>query len=200
MGTKRKSCSRILHRSFLCGIKSNCCYETRWGIAFEISEQFQTPVFIRLTTRISHSKSLVKYNDNILNSNYKPIQNDIRFNPIPEISKKLHYELEIKLNKISSSNNYYSVEYSPNRNIGIITSEISYQYVKEVFKNDVSILKLNLIYPLNKDIIKDFTNKVNNVYIIEELDGFIESEIKNFGIECIGKEIIPNTLELSPSI
>ena len=169
-------------------------------VAFEISEQFQTPVFIRLTTRISHSKSLVKYSDSILKANYKPIQKDIRFNPIPEISKKLHCELENKLNKISSSNNYYSVEYSSNKDIGIITSGISYQYTKEVFKNDVSILKLNLIYPLNKDIIKDFADKLNNVYIIEELDGFIEAEVKNFGIKCIGKEIIPNTLELSPNI
>lgn len=170
-------------------------------LALSLSEKFRSPVFIRLTTRISHCKSLVKTDDT---DNFKinplSIEKSDRFNPIPEISKKLHYDLENKLNEISLFNHYHLTEEGNDKKIGIITSGISYQYVKEIFGSTFPILKLNLIYPLNMKTILDFSNSVEKLYIIEELDGFLEAEIKNYGIKCIGKDLIPNVFELSPEI
>ena len=173
-------------------------------IAFEISEKFQSPIFIRLTTRISHSKSIVKrtykrgQSDTIL-----PIDFNKRFNPIPSISRELHYILE---NKILQMENYVEnlsinvIEETQNSDLCIITSGICYQYVKEAFDNKYSILKLGMIYPLPKKLIKSFCQRYKKVYIFEELDDFIESQISTLGINCIGKVLTPKLYELTPSI
>ena len=84
--------------------------------------------------------------------------------------------------------------------IGVITASAAYNYAKEAFPEDTSFLKLGLTNPLPKKLIKEFSEKVEKLYIIEELEPFMEEQIKAMGIECIGKEIIPNTYELNPEI
>lgn len=179
------------------------CYDFV-NLAFKISEFFITPVFIRLTTRIAHSKSLVyrKYT-RVNNLELKPIIKERRFDPIPSVSKELHLLLEEKLSRISNFSDTLkenSIEYADDKSLGIITSGITYQYTKEVFGNSVSILKLGLIYPLPKKTINNFSKQVNKLYVIEELDGFLEMQLKNIGINCTGKEIFPRLYELSPNI
>lgn len=166
--------------------------------AFKFSEQYQLPVFIRLTTRVCHSKSIVitsKHHSSI----HLSIDKSSRFDPIPSISIKLHKSLEHKLLDIANSNSYYCEELT-NSQIGIITSGMSYNYVKEVLGNSVSILKLNLIFPLPINKVKQFCSKVERIFIVEELDPFIEEAVKALGINCIGKDYIKCSSELNPHI
>ena len=166
--------------------------------AFKLSEQYQLPVFIRLTTRVCHSKSIVitsKHHRSI----HLSIDKSSRFDPIPSISIKLHESLEHKLLDIANSNSYYCEELT-NSQIGIITSGMSYNYVKEVFGNSVSILKLNLIFPLPINKVKQFCSKQKRIFIVEELDPFIEEAVKALGINCIGKDYIKCYSELNPYI
>ncbi len=170
-------------------------------LAFIISESYKIPIFIRLTTRICHSKSIVYINEN-RTANFLPINKEKRFDPIPSISRRLHIVLEQKLLDIAKNTNNYPLveEENNNSDIGIITSGVCYNYVKEVFGNSVSILKLNMVYPISYDTIKRFLGNVKNLYVIEELDPFIEEQILAFGISCIGKKIVPKVMDLTPQI
>lgn len=170
-------------------------------LAFTMSEFYKTPIFIRLTTRICHSKSIVYINDT-RKTNFLPIYKENRFDPIPKISRKLHVNLEQKLLDISKNFNNYplAMEENNNSDIGIITSGVCYNYVKEVFGNSASILKLNMIYPISYSTIKHFSSVVKNLYVVEELDPFIEEQVFAFGINCVGKKIIPKVLDLTPQI
>ncbi len=91
-------------------------------------------------------------------------------------------------------------EYNANTNIGIITASVAYQYAKEVFGDKASYLKLGFTFPLPMDMIRDFASKFETVYVVEELEPFMEEQIKAAGIKCIGKELIPNMYELNPDI
>lgn len=159
--------------------------------AFKISEEYDTPVLVRTCTRIAHSQSAVE----LLEREEKPLPvyeknaqkyimapaNAVRRHPfVEERTKKL-----VALGEVSKLN---QVELADSE-IGIICSGTCYQYVKEVFKDTVSILKLGLVNPLPVDLIKDFASKAKKLYIIEELDGIIESHVKNIGVDCIGKEM-----------
>ena len=170
--------------------------------AFEISEQYDTPVFVRTTTRISHSKSIVKIQDPIKS----PAQLEIVKNPtklvmLPANARKRHPIVEERLGQLKT----LAEEFTENKiemndkNIGIITSGISYQYAKEVFPN-YSYLKLGLTYPLPEKMIKEFAEQVETLYIVEELDPYLEDQIKVMGIEVTGKKIFPICGEFSPSI
>ena len=86
------------------------------------------------------------------------------------------------------------------KDIGIITSGISYQYAKEVFGDQVSYLKLTFTWPLPEKMIREFASQVKKIYVIEELDPYLETQIKALGIEVIGKDVIPNMFELSAEI
>ena len=134
--------------------------------------------------------------------NFLPIYKENRFDPIPKISRKLHVNLEQKLLDISKNFNNYplAMEENNNSDIGIITSGVCYNYVKEVFGNSASILKLNMIYPISYSTIKHFSSVVKNLYVVEELDPFIEEQVFAFGINCVGKKIIPKVLDLTPQI
>ena len=173
-------------------------------MAFELSEAFKSPIFIRLTTRISHSKSIVsKSYKRDISLTLLPIDFNERFDPIPRISKELHRKLEDKIEQITNFSENYSiniVEQSQNTNLCIITSGICYQYVKEVFGNSYSILKLGMIYPLPVNLIKSFCQRHEKTFVIEELDDFLESQISTFGINCIGKKLTPKLYELTPDI
>ncbi len=171
--------------------------------AYKISEQFDIPVLYRVTTRVCHSKSVVELGERN-EVGFKPYKKDInKFVATPANAKRLHGVVEQRLKDLEQYANtspLNKTEYNENTNIGIITASVAYQYAKEVFGNKASYLKLGFTYPLPMDLIRDFASKFETVYIIEELEPFMEEQIKAAGIKCIGKELIPNMYELNPDV
>ncbi len=170
--------------------------------AYEISEKYDTLVLFRVTTRISHSKTVVEIGEKAEVA-VKPYEkNTKKYIMTPNNSKIKHYEVEERLEKLrqySNSTHLNRVEMG-NTQIGIITNGISYEYCREVFGDNASYLKIGFSYPLPDEMIKDFASKVNKLYIVEENDPYLEKEVKAMGIPCIGKEIIPICEELNPDI
>lgn len=158
--------------------------------AFDMSEKYDTPVIVRSTTRLSHSQGIVELNDRI-NLEDKPYVKNIAKNVmIPSNAKTRHLYVEKRMNDMiedSPSFPINKVEYQ-DKSIGIITSGIPYQYVKEVLPN-ASVLKLGLVNPLPRKMIEDFAKEVETLYVVEELDPIIEEQVKSWGIKVIGKEI-----------
>ena len=170
--------------------------------AFEISEKFDTVVLFRTTTRVSHSKSVVELGERI-EVGIKPYEKNVKkYIMIPAHSRPKHYEVEERLAKLQeySNNCPMNVAEMSDTKIGIVTSGISYEYVKEVFGDSVSVLKIGMSYPLPDKMIKEFAAKVEKLIVVEENEPFIENAIKVMGIKCVGKEIIPICDELSPEI
>jgi indolepyruvate ferredoxin oxidoreductase alpha subunit len=171
-------------------------------LAFELSQKFDTPVFFRSTTRVSHSKSVVdikepeKYRDKtgfVYDAEkyvMVPINARVRRVEVEKRQKALKDFVEtFPENKIEMGN----------PEIGIITAGMPYNYAKEVFP-DYSYLKLGMVYPLPEKMIREFASKVKKIYVIEELDPFLEEQIKAMGISVTGKEIFPYTNEFDPGI
>jgi indolepyruvate ferredoxin oxidoreductase alpha subunit len=168
----------------------------------KISEKFDIPVLLRMTTRICHSKTLVELGERKALGK-KPYVKDLsKYDAVPAVSRKLHKKLEanlIKMEDYSNQSPFNFTEYN-DKTIGIITNGIAYQYAKEVFGKDASYLKLGMTFPLPTQKIKDFAASVEKVYVIEELEPVIEEHLKINGIECIGKELLPNTGEFSTTL
>jgi indolepyruvate ferredoxin oxidoreductase alpha subunit len=158
--------------------------------AIKISEEFDTPVIFRTTTRIAHSETLVTIKErNIPKNDGVTFEKDPKkFVMIPAYAKIRHGFVEERLSKLSK----YSETSPLNRieegseKIGIITSSVSYQYCKEAYP-DASILKLGITWPLPEKLIKKFAKKVKKLYVVEELDRFLENEIKLLGLDVKGK-------------
>jgi len=170
--------------------------------AYKISEQFDIPVLYRVTTRVCHSKSIVELGERE-EVGFKPFEKSSKFVATPAHAKICHAELEEKLKALevyANTSPLNKAEYNANTNIGIITASVAYQYVKEVFGDKASYLKLGFTFPLPMDMIRDFASKFETVYVVEELEPFMEEQIKAAGIKCIGKELIPNKYELNPDI
>lgn len=170
-------------------------------IAFTISEEFDTPVILRLTTRISHSKSVVQLGDREIVP-IKGYEKDIKKNLIlPAHARLLHKKVEERFGKLKELSNdfkYNFIEYK-DKKVGIITSGISYQYAKEAMP-DASFLKISLTWPLPEELIREFAKNIQVIYVVEENDPFLETEIKAMGIDVVGKELIPEVGELNPYI
>lgn len=171
------------------------------GLAIRISEKFDTPVMLRTTTRISHSKSLVKIGERKEAHQKLFLANPTKYVMLPSYGRLRHPYVEERLKKLANFSEkckYNKIELR-DKNIGIITSGVSYQYAKEIFPK-ASFLKLGMTYPLPQKLIKEFSKKVKKILVIEELDPFLEEQIKLLGIKVIGKEKIPITEELNPQI
>jgi indolepyruvate ferredoxin oxidoreductase alpha subunit len=170
-------------------------------LGFELSEKFDTPVLLRMTTRISHSKSIVEMGEHEEHT-LKGYKKDIKKRLLmPAHARELHKITEERLKKLEIYSNkfpYDRIEWR-DKSLGIITSGISYQYAKEVFPN-ASFLKLSMTYPVPKNLVKEFAEAVDKLYVIEEGDPFLEDEIKALGIPVIGKEKVPILGELDPSV
>lgn len=172
------------------------------GEAYKISEQFDMPVLFRVTTRICHSKGTVELGERI-DVPYKPyVKNISKYVSTPANAKMARPKLEAKLKKLETFGETSCLNKIENNNskIGIITASVTYQYAKEVFGDDASYLKLGLTFPLPMNLIREFASTVETLYVIEELEPFMEEQIKAAGIKCIGKELIPNIYELNPDI
>lgn len=170
--------------------------------AYKISEEYDTLVLFRSTTRVSHSKSIVELGERKPVPVKKYEKNIKKYVMIPAHARTKHYEVEEKLEKLREYSNKTKLNRAEinDSKVGIITSGISYEYCKEVFGDSVSYLKLGFTHPLPDELIKDFSKKVEKLYVVEENEPYIETFIKAMGIECIGKEVIPICGELNPEI
>lgn len=159
-------------------------------MAFELSEKFDRPFVYRTTTRLAHSQGIVELEErqNIPDKEYvKDIRKTVM---MPGNAKLRHVEIEKRNNELAESANTLPlnrVEMNGTK-IGVITSGIPYQYVKEALPN-ASVLKLGMVNPLPRKLIEDFASQVETLYIVEELDPVIEEQVKSWGIKAIGKEI-----------
>lgn len=170
--------------------------------AFDISEQFDVAVLFRMTTRVCHSKSLVELGERTDKDVIPYVKQPNKFIAAPANAKALHPVVEEKLLKLEAFSNetpLNRIEWN-DKKIGIITSGVAYTYAKEVFGDTASCLKLGFTFPLPMAKIRDFASQVETLYIIEELEPFIEEQLKTVGIPCIGKEKIPRCGELNPDI
>jgi len=168
-------------------------------IAFEISENYDIPVLLRTTTRTSHTKCLVELGER-KEVRVKEYTKDERKHVVPVYGKLLRKNVEDRLKKLEEYSEkfvYNKIERGTN-GTGIITSGISYQYAREVFP-EASFLKLGMTFPLPKEKILEFISAYKKIYIIEELEPFIEEQLRIWGVkEITGKEKITNIGELSP--
>ncbi|MBO6040452.1 MAG: indolepyruvate ferredoxin oxidoreductase subunit alpha [Oscillospiraceae bacterium] len=168
--------------------------------AYKISETFDMPVLFRTTTRVSHSKSLVEIGERT-EVPPRPYTRDL---PKNNCAPANAYRHRLKVEQMLDALREYGNTCPINRlemgdgELGVITASIAYQYAKEVFPEGTSFLKLGLTYPLPMDLIRDFAAKVKKLYVIEELEGFMEEQIRAAGIECVGKELVSNEYELNP--
>jgi len=173
-------------------------------IAFDISEQFDTPVLLRGSTRISHADSLVEEGERQkapipLGLDPKNIPKYVMVPAFVRARRKIIEERMKRLEEYADSFAFNSMEIN-NPDIGIIAAGASYMYAKEVFP-DYSYLKLGMIWPLPKKMIADFFKKVKKVIIVEELDPFLETEIRALGHKVFhGKDIFPSMFEFSPEV
>ena len=171
-------------------------------IAFDISEKYDTPVFVRSTTRISHSKSIVKLSaPKKFKKLIKLEKNPQKFVMLPNNARARHLVVEEELNKLKKFADTFeeNKEEINNKEFGIITSGIAYYYAKEVFPS-YSFLKIATPFPLPENKIKKFAKKVKKLFVIEELEPFMEEQIKSLGIKVIGKDLFPICGEFSPDI
>ena len=169
--------------------------------AYEISEEFDTPVILKMCTRVSHSQSLVElgerteaekpYEKNIAKYVMMP-GNAIRRHPVVE-------ERTRKLTELAETCDLNRVEMG-GTSMGVITSSTSYQYVKEVFGDSVSVLKLGMVNPLPVKLILDFASKVDKLVVVEELDSIIEDHCRKLGLKVWGKNVLPLEGEFSQNL
>lgn len=158
--------------------------------AYEISEQFDRPVIFRTTTRLAHSQGLVTLKDREEIEDKPYVKNIQKTVMMPGNAKLRHVEIEKRNKELAEAANTLNlnrVEMNDTK-IGVITSGIPYQYVKEALP-EASVLKLGLVNPLPRKLIEDFAAKVETLYIVEELDPVIEEQVKSWGVKAIGKEI-----------
>jgi indolepyruvate ferredoxin oxidoreductase alpha subunit len=170
-------------------------------LGFEISEKYDTPVLLRLTTRICHSSCLVDL-EKRKETDVKGYEKDIRKRLVlPAHARVLHKVVEERLKKLADYSNifaYNKIERG-NRTLGVITSGVSYQYAKEVFPG-AAFLKLALTYPLPERLIRKFAKQVRRLIVVEEGDPILETEIKAMGLKVTGKDKIPLCGELTPKV
>ena len=171
-------------------------------MAFDISEKFDTPVIVRLSTRVAHSQSSVELHDRENHETIPYEKNTAKYAMVPAFARARHVVVEERTKKL--------IEYAENSplnrtelndtKIGVITSGISYQYAREALGDSVSYLKLGMVNPLPEKLIRDFAEKFETVYVIEELDDVIETHCKKLGLNVKGKEIFGFIGELSQSV
>lgn len=170
--------------------------------AFELSEQFDTPFFIRLSTRVSHSQSMVEIGERE-NIELKPYEKNVpKYVMMPAMAVKRHVVVEErtkKLTEFAENCEFNRIELNDTK-IGVITSGISYMYAKEALGNSVSYLKLGMVCPLPEKLIRDFASKVDKLYVIEELDPIIETHCKALGINVTGKDVFTLLGEYTPAM
>ncbi len=172
-------------------------------LAFELSEQFDTPVLLRMCTRIAHSQCAVELCEPAAAVKKEYVKNPQKYIMAPANAIRKHPVVEertAKLIELAENTELNRVEMAEDKSLGIITSGTCYDYVKEVMGNNASVLKLGLVYPLPEKLIENFAKSVERVVVIEELDPIIENHCKSLGLRVEGKNILPICGEFSQSI
>lgn len=170
--------------------------------AFDLSEEFDTPVIIKMCTRVAHSQSIVDTCERVERSTIPYEKNIAKYVMMPGNAIRRHPVVEERTRKLTE----YAEHCEFNRvemgdtGLGIITSSTSYQYVKEIFGERASILKLGLVNPLPERLILDFASKVDKLAIVEELDPIIENHCKALGLTVTGKDVLPLEGEYSQNL
>ena len=170
-------------------------------LAYQISEDFDTPVLLKMCTRVAHSQSVVDAGSReVPKKDY--VKDIAKYVMMPGNAKKRHPIVEERTKKLiefAETSPVNRIEIGGTK-MGIITASTSYQYVKEVFGNTVSILKLGMANPLPVKLIKDFAAKVDKLVVVEELDPIIENHVRELGLEVSGKDILPIIGEFSQNL
>ena len=170
--------------------------------AYRISEQFDIPVLFRTTTRVAHSKSMVRFGEREEAEPLPYARNTRKYIAAPANAYQNHPKLEKNLAALEA----YACASPLNRvemngtKVGVVTASIAYQYAKDAFPADTSFLKLGLTNPLPMDLIRSFAEKVEKLYVVEELEPFMEEQIKAAGIPCEGKALTGKLYELNPQL
>ncbi|MBR3164609.1 MAG: indolepyruvate ferredoxin oxidoreductase subunit alpha [Lachnospiraceae bacterium] len=170
-------------------------------LAYELSEEYDTPVLIKMCTRVAHSQSIVETGERTVP--VKPYEKNIaKYVMMPGNAIRRHPFVEertAKLKEYAETAPVNRVEMGGTQ-LGIITASTSYQYVKEVFGDSVSVLKLGMANPLPERLIRDFAAKVEKLVVVEELDPIIENHVRSLGLEVSGKDILPICGEFSQNL
>ncbi len=173
------------------------------GWAFDISEQFDTPVLLRSTTRISHCKTVVDVNKERKTDLAQPsfTRSPAKFVMVPSNARVRRFAMEERIARLRPYVETFPLNEMvlADRKLGVISNGVAYQYAREVFP-DASHLKLVTIHPIPEDLIRSFAREVERVIVVEELDPYIEDEVRRLGIPVTGKSFIPITGELNPEI
>ena len=172
-------------------------------LAYELSERFDTPVLLKMCTRVAHSQSIVETGERIEQS-VKPYEKNIaKYVMMPGNAIRRHPIVEARtraLVEYAETAPVNRVEPGTDHRLGIITSSTSYQYVKEVCGDTYPVLKLGLIWPMPEKLIRDFAAGVDRLVVVEELDSFIESHCRDLGLEVTGKDLFPPEGEYSQNL
>jgi len=171
-------------------------------LAFAISEEFDTPVIIKMCTRVAHSQSIVDTGERVM-PEIKPYEKNIaKYVMMPGNAIRRHPFVEERTRRLTAYGETAEVnrEEMGDTALGIITSSTSYQYVKEVFGDRASVLKLGMVNPLPRQRILDFAAKVDKLAIVEELDPIIENHCRQLGLEITGKDVFPMEGEYSQNM
>ena len=165
--------------------------------AYEISEEYDTPVMLRLTTRIAHSQSFVELCDREELEDKHFEKNIAKYVMMPQFARKRHVYVEERENRLAKNSNTMDINKVEMRStkLGIVCAGAVYQYVKEA--TDASIFKVGLVYPMPIDAIKEFASKVEKLMVVEELEPFFENQLKANGVACSGKELFGKQGEYS---
>ena len=172
-------------------------------LAYELSEEFDTPVIIKMCTRVAHSQSLVETSERV-EPPMKPYEKNIgKYVMMPGNAIRRHPVVEERTRKLAAyaeTSPLNRLEEGSDRALGIITSSTSYQYVKEVFGDRYPVLKLGMVWPLPKQKILDFAASVDKVAVVEELDPFLEDYCRETGLDVLGKDVLPMEGEFSQNL
>lgn len=170
--------------------------------AFEISESFDTPVLMRMTTRVCHSKGIVECEDRVEVGIRDYVKDVKKYLTVPAHARVLRVKVEERLQKLLDFSNTTSLNFIEwnDTKVGVIASGASYSFAKEVFGDTVSYLKLGFTNPLPTEKIKEFCSKVEKVYVIEENDPYIEEQVRILGFDCYGKNLFPPYGEMTPDV
>ncbi len=169
--------------------------------AFRISEEYDTPVILRTTTRLAHSQGPVTLEDRVVPEDKPYERNPGKNVMMPGMAKKRHVYVEERMKRLEEDGSASAInraEYG-DTSVGFITSGIPYQYVKEVCP-EASVLKLGMVHPLPKKLIQEFAARVDKLYVFEELEPVIEEQVRSWGIPCIGKEEFTRQGEYSANL
>ena len=172
-------------------------------LAYELSEEFDTAVLLKMCTRVSHSQSVVETGERMLPAQKKYEKNPGKYIMMPANAKKRHPEVEARTKALTAwaeTTEINRIETGSDPFCGIITSSTCYQYVKEAFGDTYPVLKLGMIWPMPEQKIREFAAAVERLVVVEELDGFIESHCRSLGLTVSGKDLFSNIGELSQNL